>query len=453
MTGLAARPGLVAPTVPLEADRSDDWPRTGRLLPWLLAAFVAMLWLIPFDAIDLPFQLPADAKPDRILLGGIFLIWLASLAAGGTSSPTLRSAPVVLGVMLFFAVAALSLFVNLQQLVNLDETAAAVKKVALLGSYVLFFLVVATSVRPTEARRFVYLVCGLAAITALGTIYEYRSDSNPFYSISADLAPPGVDVEAAPSGQDTSDRERVRGPTGHGLAVSTMFALVVPFALLAFTGTRDVRAKVMWLALTGLLLAGSLATTRKSSVVVPLASLAILLFYAPARFVRLLPVLAVLVALVPLISPGALDRVTSQFNDNIGESSSVRARTEDYDALQTDLVTNPVLGRGFGTYDPIRFRILDNQYLGLAVETGFVGVTAYLIMIGLLLATTHPVIRRGPPDAAWVSLGIAAGAVGFAIATVLFDVLGFPHAPYLFLFLAGLAVAVRAQPLSGPRPA
>jgi len=39
-------------------------------LPWGLAGFLVMLWLLPFDSVDLPIPLPLDAKLDRPLLLG-----------------------------------------------------------------------------------------------------------------------------------------------------------------------------------------------------------------------------------------------------------------------------------------------------------------------------------------------------------------------------------------------
>jgi hypothetical protein len=40
---------------------------------------------------------------------------------------------------------------------------------------------------------------------------------------------------------------------------------------------------------------------------------------------------------------------------------------------------------------------------------------------------------RGPP-----ALAAAAGCLGFAVATALYDILSFPQAPYLFVFLAAM---------------
>jgi hypothetical protein len=39
---------------------AGDWPRTTRVLPWMIAAFIAMLWLVPFNQIALAASLPID---------------------------------------------------------------------------------------------------------------------------------------------------------------------------------------------------------------------------------------------------------------------------------------------------------------------------------------------------------------------------------------------------------
>ena len=63
--------------------RADDWPHTTRVLPWMIAGFIAMLWLLPINAITVQASLPVDLKLDRLVLPVIVLTWLLSLAAEG----------------------------------------------------------------------------------------------------------------------------------------------------------------------------------------------------------------------------------------------------------------------------------------------------------------------------------------------------------------------------------
>jgi O-antigen ligase len=105
-----------------------------------------------------------------------------------------------------------------------------------------------------------------------------------------------------------------------------------------------------------------------------------------------------------------------------------------------DLRTKPALGRGYGSYDPHTYRVLDNQYLGLAVESGFIGVAAFLILLATTIGVAYRPIRSNDPVRGPPALAAAAAAFGIAVAAALFDLLGYPQVPYLFFFLAGLTV-------------
>ena len=65
----------------------DNWPRTKRPLPWLIAAFLAMVWLMPFDTISMSVSLPFDLHLDRIVLPFIILAWGLAIGIGGVRRP------------------------------------------------------------------------------------------------------------------------------------------------------------------------------------------------------------------------------------------------------------------------------------------------------------------------------------------------------------------------------
>ena len=52
-----------------------NWPRTTRLLPWSLAVMMAIVWLVPFNVIQLSASLPIDLKFDRLYLPFVFVLW------------------------------------------------------------------------------------------------------------------------------------------------------------------------------------------------------------------------------------------------------------------------------------------------------------------------------------------------------------------------------------------
>ena len=424
--------------VPWTADH--DWPRTSRLMPWLLACFIAMLFLVPFDVAELPVQLPFDLRLDRLVLGAIFVLWVTSIAIGGRLAPRMRWSATHVALLAFFIATVLSVAINLEVLVNLDEHSRALKQIVLLVSYVALFFFVTSVIRPSEVRSFINLVLGLACVMALGVLVESRLKTNFFYEWSDTLLP-GFTVPTAPieRGIDGVGRLRITGPTQHGLAVTTMMAMLLPFAIL-----RVMEGPRKWVGALAcaLIMAAALATLRKTAMVAPIGAILVMIAYRPRAMARLAPLGVVLLVVIHFMSPGSLGRVGNQlFGGTVATTNSTRDRVEDYDAVSPDILHRLVTGRGYGTFDPRRYRFTDNEYLQLIVTTGIVGLAAYIALIVSVGVVAHPVIRRGGRRRAGPALAASAAAVAFAFTNALYDTLAFPHAPYLFLLIAALAVA------------
>jgi polysaccharide biosynthesis protein PslJ len=427
------------------ADRVDAWPHTTRVLPWLLAAFLVMLWLVPFDSASLPVNLPFESKLDRVVIIVIAFVWLAALLVGGRSMPKLRSSPLNWAVGGFLVAAVTSILVNASQLVNLDELSLSVKKLALLLGYVLFYFLVTSILRPSEVRAFVTLVIGLACITAIGTIVEYRTGFNVFFDWGAKiLGPVGLALDPQPP-DDPFGRASITGPTQHGLVVALM--LTIAFAL-CLTRLVEPTQRRRWLVAVAaiIILAGAFATQRKSALVVPVAVVGAMVAIRPRQAMRLAPVGVAMALAMPIVAPGALGSIRNQlFTSDVAQSNSTTGRTQDYAAVKPDVAAHPTFGRGYGSYDPHKYRIIDNQYIGLAIETGFVGVAAYLLLLLGVVVAARPAMRSGDPDRGPPALAAACAAVAVGVAAALFDVFAYPQVPYLFLFAAALAVVCSAS--------
>jgi hypothetical protein len=431
-----------------------DWPRTTRVLPWLLALFLVGVFLIPLDAITLPVSLPFNAKLDRVLVGLMVLVWaVGKLLGRATAAESRRATPIHLALFLFVVAAIASIVVNVDTLTKLNEYNPAIKQLAVLVAFAAFFGVVASTVRPGEIKPFITLVVVLASITAIGTIYEYQSDTNVFFDWTDAALPAGIDLSVAEGGVDASGREGTTGPTQNGLGIATLLSLVIPFAVVGFFQARTVVHKLLYSGAIWLLFAAAIATERKSALLVPVAIALVLIVYRPQQMLRLAPVLVIMVAAVPILSSGAMDTVQRHlFAKGFGKDVSTKGRTTDYDAVRPDVRSHLALGRGFGSYDFHRYRVLDNAYLGLLIETGFVGLAAFLLTLLAVLAMAHSLIRsrnptRGPP-----ALALAAATAGFAVATFFYDAFTYVQVPYLFFFFAGLVAIYGAQRLEENAP-
>jgi hypothetical protein len=438
-----------------ERPDSDDWPHTTRVMPWLLAGFVVMLFTIPFDAISLPINLPLDSKLDRIYIIPLALLWVCSVAiVTGPARPRIRLTRVHLAAFAFFGVCCLSLALNREALINLGELQLGLKKLALLATYLLFFAIAASTVRPREVPRYVTLMIVLAVIAAVGGILEYRLKINPFYQWPAKVLP--VAIPSDMFTRDSIGRISVYGPAGQPLELATILGMMLPFALLRAIETPEKRRRMLYMLAAGLMVAGAMATVRKTSFIAPSVGVAVLIAYRPRVVMRkLLPLALILGVVVHFSSPGAFGSVLNQLNPTAFNSVlTTKDRTSDYDAVRPDVMSHVLFGRGFQTYDGHKYRILDNEYLALAIGVGFVGLATYLFIFGAAFTAAHPTIRGPDPRRASLALACAGAIAVMAVVTLLFDNLSFPHVPYLFFFIAALVVVLRERsPAAGTAPA
>ncbi len=407
-----------------------------------------ILWLVPIDATTLPVKLPFDSTIDRFEILVLGMTWVLALGAAGSYGPRWRHSKANLGLAVFLAIATASVVLNLTAVARAEELQLALKKLSLLGCYAAFFVVVATSLRRREVPRFAVLLVVLAAVAAVGTVIEYRTGVNYFYHWAARL--PFVSVAPEPPDPKYA-RPSIVGPTHHGLAIATILVMVMPLAIVGLASGRTRFSKLLYALALGLLLAGTVATLRKTALVLPAVVVVVLTVYRPRQMARLAPLGIALIVAMQAISPGALAGIRYQLEG--GSRLSTEGRTSDYAAVVPDIANSPVIGSGFGTYDPTifreqhrdeRHRILDNQLLMLLIEAGLVGVLAYL-GVGLLgIASLNSTARLAAEPRAGPALAVVAATCAFLVSNLLFDTLAFPQVPYVFFFLLGLGI-VAAQ--------
>jgi hypothetical protein len=446
---------------------ADAWPRTHRPLPWLIAFFLGVIFLVPFEAIHLKVSLPISSDFDRFVVALIVAVWAFTQLAGRQDRVVrLRSRGWAAGMIAFASVAVASIAVNVDRITNLGEWEVAQKKLAVLLALIAIFAIVSMTLRVAELPSFGALIAVLAIITATGTIYEQKTGFNVFYETAASVFSPIATVDPPPTEitQDprTPGRPLIVGPTRHALSVSSILGMALPFTVVLAAMSRSGRRKLLWGLGACLIFAGALVTQRKSGVVVPAFALVALFILRPRQLLRLAPfgIVALVVGLT--FSGGSFSAVDALISGR--DKDSMQGRTADYPAIVPDLLTNPMLGRGYGTLDSTRvdtYRILDNGYLGQIYQTGALGLAAFLALILTPLLVIRTVFRsdhplRGPP-----ALAAGAGCLAFGVAAALYDILSFSQAPYLFLVLAAictcaasveLPVDARGRVLARPRP-
>jgi len=413
----------------------------------MLAAFVAMVWLVPFDTISLRVSLPFEIHLDRIVLPFIVLAWGLSLAVGGRRAPRLALTPIHAAIGGFVLLGFLSVVLNAESLNQALALKNAIKQLVLLSAYLAFFVVLASVLRPTEVRPFLGYCLLLAVICGLGVLWEFRAHHNFFYDLSAKLLHGLFNVAPVTgTGRDEIGRVVILGPAELALEVAAMMAMAVPLALVGLMHSPRRRGQLLYGLAACVVLAAGLATYRKTSMIAPAIIVLVLVVFRPRRVVRLVPLIVVMFIAAHVLAPGAIGSVLDQFGGSRLTSVATTAhRTDGYDAIRPLIWAHPAFGQGLGSYTNLN-RILDNQILYTAIEMGVFGVLMYFGMILSVVKTALPMIRAPGSNRGAPALAAACGAIGFLVLSFLFDAMAFPHAPYIFLTFAALISVLAAHP-------
>ena len=117
-----------------------------------------------------------------------------------------------------------------------------------------------------------------------------------------------------------------------------------------------------------------------------------------------------------------------------------------------------VFGEGFGSRvtegsGPIghygaNASILDNQWLGLLLETGLVGLVAWIWLFGSFFRRMGR-RARDPSPLGWLYAGLAASTLAFGVGMFTYDAFGFIQVTFLFFIMLALGAALSQTPSPG----
>jgi hypothetical protein len=417
-----------------------------------------MLFFVPIASIELKIHLPVDSRIDRFAVIALVMAWFWFGGDQRAILRTRRSKLYVAAACVFLALAVASLLLDAGRIVNLGDLQLAGKRFALLGSFLVLSWFVLSALRFEDVRGFTTYLIGLATMMSIGMLVERHTGYNVFYEWSDAVLGPIAKVAPSPTiihpAFGSEGRVFVVGPTQHGLAAATMLVMVMPFALVRVFDTTSRRSWWLNAAAFALMVAGAMATDRKTALLVPVAVVLYIACYRPRQVLRLAPLgLVVLAGVVHLASPGALG--TALNLNGAVNSNSTTHRVGDFTDVAPDVLAHPVLGRGFGTLNPnqpSQFRINDNEYIDELWEVGVLGLLAFVWMILAPVVIARAAIRSRGPTISSLALATSGGCVAFLVVCVLFDALAFPQAPYMFFVVAALTTIAAAGPEGNVEP-
>ena len=402
----------------------------------VLTLFIFLLFAIPSRLVVAPL---GGAGSPAQLVGMAALVWWS-----GTQllfpRRTRQGARFIRPALLLFVVAVLASYVVATlRPISAIELRAADRGLLTLAAWLGIILVAADGV-PSRARLETFLrrLVVAGGIIALLGLIQFQTGKTVVDAIQI----PGLSVNSDLTNVLARDGfARAAGtalhPIEYGIVLMTILPLAIHFAL--FDRSRSLVRR--WWAVVALALAAATSISR-SVLVCGIVVLAFLIPTWPTALRRRTYVaLVCLVGIMFVAIPGMLGTWIRLFS-GIGSDSSALSRTDSY-AIAFDFIARyPFFGRGLFTFLP-EYRILDNQYLLMLIETGIVGLLAFSTLVLSALIATQKVRRRTSDR----EVGDLAQALGAAVAAsaaslTLFDGLSFPQMASTLMLMLGAAVAL-----------
>lgn len=234
---------------------------------------------------------------------------------------------------------------------------------------------------------------------------------------------------------------RPQGTAAHPLEYGVVLCVALPIAISLAMTEKKRPTLIRWLPASVIAFASMLSVSRSAL----LGVLAGVLILAPrwSPQVRLYVLLAAggLGGVMYSVVPGMAGTLKGLFL-GVADDPSTVSRTNSYATAFEITQRNPFLGRGFGTFLP-QYLILDNQFLGLLIDVGLVGLAAFLALVVTSIIIPWNATRRFT-DAGVRQLGaaISASVSASALTFVFFDGLGFPMSAGLLFMMFGISASL-----------
>jgi hypothetical protein len=445
LTGTAVK--ISAPAVTIAVIAAIAWR---KLLTWhaLIALTIATVMFIPIKRYSLPASLPFHLEPYRVLIFAVVVAWGTSLLID--PRVRLRGTPIDWPLFLFLFAILGSLLANSQRVGGLEQE--VVKKLAFFLSFFFVFYLMVSCLRHYRQIDFIVRVlAGCGTVVGFFSIVESRTGYNIFNHLSSIL--PGLRLGAVPNIVNRGARLRVYASAQHPIALSAALVMLLPLTFYLYKRTRQRR----WLWCGLIIGLGGLSSIARTGVVMLMVIALVYVILNPRGTRRLWPALIPLLVVIHFALPGTLGTLRSSFfpkggliaqqqNQQIGSGRLATFGP----ALHNELSPDPLLGEGFGTRitapDEIvstpNAPILDDQWLGILLETGVIGfVLLGLVIFRFISVAGRTAKRELDRPRGWLLAASVASVTAFAVGMWTFDAFSFIQVTFLFFFFLGLGCA------------
>jgi polysaccharide biosynthesis protein PslJ len=454
-THVAAALVVCAVLVALTRSAYVRWPR-------LIAGLILVILLVPIRRYSLPANLPFQLELYRLVVAVLVLGWGASLLIDQ------RARIRWTGLEAPLAVIAVSLVASV--LANPDRVAVAStqvnKALMFFASFIIVLFLTASTIRRLDEIDFLAkTLVGGGALVAFFAIVEARTGFNVFNHLSR-VMPFLVDQgDVGGFVRVGTGKLRVFGSAQHPIALSAALVMLIPVALYLARRYRQRR----WIVSALVLVAASAATVSRTGMVMLAIVAIVFLWLRPRESRRMWPALLLAPVVIHFALPGTLGAIKNSFfpagglvaQQKVQPGTNGSGRLADLGPGLQEWKRQPLLGEGFGTrvvndtvvsssvphgsaLDP-NVRILDDQWLGLLIETGAVGFFGWLWFFFRVIRRFGAEARRDQSDRGWLLVALTAGIAAFAVGMVTYDAFAFIQVTFLLFIFVGLGSALMAE--------
>jgi hypothetical protein len=216
-----------------------------------------------------------------------------------------------------------------------------------------------------------------------------------------------------------------------------------------------------WLGAALLLTLGSLSTGSRTAIVMMGVIAITYLWFRGSEIRRYWPILIPALLAIHFAAPGSLGTIKESFFPKGGiiaqqtnaPVGSGRLATL-WPALHHELSPDPLVGEGFGsrvtTPTPVvkvpNAPILDDQWLGIVLETGILGALSLLWIFIRFIRRLAPLARGDDSPRGWFIVGCIGSVAGFASSMLFYDAFSFIQVTFMLFIVMGLGISASLAP-------
>lgn len=249
--------------------------------------------------------------------------------------------------------------------------------------------------------------------------------------------------ESGPEYATVFDRDgftRAAGTAAHPLAYGSLLVTLLPLSIAVGIEDRTQTLLLRWSPAFALTVA-ALTSMSRSVLISTMIGLLLVLPAVPRKY-RLLAIGSglTMIAVMTVAVPGMLGSLRALFV-GVGQDSSVASRIDSAGSALEIAMRHPFFGQGLGSFMPTEL-ILDNQILLLFIEVGVLGLTAFVVLVGVCVWAGWRIWQKDAVarDRAY-GVALAAGNAAALVNMCFYDALSFPLAAGLMFLMVGITGA------------